>query len=355
MPSIHIQENVSLKDYTTIGLGGPAKYFCSIHSINDFREALLFSKTQSLPAIIIGSGSNCIFSDSGFNGIVIHNCLQGIEFLEQDSKYINAQVSSGVSWDDFVRICCEKGYAGIECLSGIPGTTGAVPVQNVGAYGQDVSSSIVKLEALKLSDLESVFFANKDCEFGYRTSVFKKQLTGQYFITKIFFRLKKDGLPLINYSQLEREILKEGLFLQSGSESLTNVRNHVLKLRRKKSMILDSKDLHSRSCGSFFMNPVLDDVQWNQLKEIFLQKNINEIPNYPVQSGYKIPAAFLIEQAGFSKGFRHKGVGISPHHALALVNYNGTTNQLLEFKEMIQTKVQDLFQITLYPEPVYIN
>lgn len=332
-----IRENVSLSELTTIGLGGEARYFVSGATVDELKEALLFAREKSLPVHVLGGGSNTVFADQGFAGLVIKVELKGIKFEGEGL----VMAAAGEEWEGVVKQCVERDLAGLECLSGVPGLVGAAPVQNLGAYGQQAASVITEVEALDRQSLELVALANKQCQFGYRQSRFKKSGQGRYIITGVTFQLRPGGRPRLEYPELIRAAGRP--------PTLSTVRRAVLKLRRRKSMIVNPEDPHSRSCGSFFINPLISRDDLARLRKNY------QVPYFEVGDDVKVPAAWLVEQAGFSKGFRQGGVGISLHHALALVNYGGTTKELLALAKKIQTAVKKKFGIELESEPVVVG
>jgi len=354
---ILVQENISLSQFTTLQLGGAAKYFCSCSSVKELKAALEFSKTKNLRTHILGGGSNTIFSDNGFDGLIIKIDLKGISFVE-DGSDILATAKAGEDWEKFTATCIEKGFSGVECLSGIPGLVGATPIQNVGAYGQEVKDTVEIVRAIDRSTLGEVSFSNFDCQFSYRQSRFKGKDSGKYSITEVTFRLKKNGRPAINYPEVKK-IVEASVPLSAladGRESLQTVRNVVLSLRKKKSMVIDPNDPNTKSVGSFFMNPIVDSSQYsvisNQWKKI---GDGSEVPSFPFEDKKKIPAAWLIEKSGFKKGFTEDGVGVSDNHTLALVNKGGTTKALLALSKKIQEGVERTFGIHLELEPVIVQ
>ena len=349
---ISVKEHIRLADYTTLHLGGTANYFCECSSVDDLRSALQFAKEKNIRAHILGGGSNTIFSDNGFNGLVIKIGLRGCSFV-QDGNDILVSAKAGEDWESFVAMTVEKGFAGIECLSGIPGSVGATPIQNVGAYGQEVKDTIESVTVLDKQSLEEKIFQNSDCGFSYRESRFKQSDAGKYIITEVVFRLKINGRPSTNYPEVQKmiELSIPLASLADGRESLTAVRNIVLSLRKKKSMVIDPNDPNTRSVGSFFLNPIVDQETLlsvsNQWKII---GDGTVVPTFAFGQKQKIPAAWLIEKSGFKKGYKKNGVGISENHTLALVNYNGTTETLLLLAEEIQQGVEKVFKIRLQLE-----
>ncbi|MFA5834575.1 MAG: UDP-N-acetylmuramate dehydrogenase [Bacteroidota bacterium] len=346
---VTLLEHIPLKDYTTIHLGGTAKYFLSCASDHDVKEALQYAASKGIRVHILGGGSNTIFSDEGFNGLILKNDLRGISYVN-DGDHILASAKAGENWESFVRSSVEKGYAGVECLSGIPGSIGATPIQNVGAYGQEVKDTIVLVKVIERASLKEREFRNADCGFSYRTSRFKTQDVGKYIVTEVTFRLKKNGRPTIHYPEVKK-IIESSVnlpALSDGKESLEAVRNVVLSLRKKKSMVIDPTDSNTRSVGSFFLNPIVEEGIL--LKIIETWKKIGDgssVPTFPFENKKKIPAAWLIEKSGFKKGYKKNGVGISENHTLALVNYHGTTKALLDIAEEIRNGVQSVFGICL--------
>jgi UDP-N-acetylmuramate dehydrogenase len=337
------QENVLLAPYTTVQLGGPARFFVNVRTVEELREALEVAGDKKLRVHILAGGSNTLFADTGFDGLVVKVDLKGIEWQEEGEAVV-VRAAAGELWEPLAQEAVERNVAGFECLAGIPGTVGATPVQNVGAYGQEVAQAIVKVETLDRATLEGVQFTNEDCGFSYRMSRFKGNDADRYVITAVTYRLLKDGPPTLVYQSVIDEA--------GDAPTLARVREVVLKLRKAKSMVLDSADPHTRSCGSFFMNPILLEDNLAHLPK--------QTPYFPASEGHvSIPAAWLIEQAGWRKGFRRGGVGISDNHPLALVNslvnYGGTTTELLALAHEIEKSVEQRFGIMLTREPVLVT
>ena len=342
-----LQQNVQLSSLTTIGLGGKAQYFVVVSSADELREALEYAKKENLEIHILGGGSNTIFPDKEFEKLIIKIDIKGLLFQETNS-HVHATVGAGERWDDLVKICVENDYSGIECLSGIPGSVGATPIQNVGAYGQEVKDVIIEVKAVDIKSFAEVSFTNKECEFGYRTSRFKTTDKGKYIITEVVFQLQKEGVPTIKYAELQRAVEARHLASVNSADKLQTIRNAVLELRAKKSMVINSEDPNTNSCGSFFTNPILTKEEF---KELEARAEV-EVPFYPEEDKIKVSAAWLIEQAGWKKGHQENGVGISENHSLALVNKGGTTAELMAFAEKIKKSVEDKFGIKLEIEPV---
>lgn len=349
-----LRENVPLALYTTIGLGGPARYFARCSTLEDLREGLNWAAERGLPVQILGGGSNTLFLDEGFSGLVLHLGIQGIAF-EADGAAILAIAAAGEDWDRFVWECVERGLSGIESLSGIPGQVGATPIQNVGAYGQEVGDTIAWVRALDRRTLELVDFSGEECGFAYRRSRFKAEDRDRYVVVEVAFRLCPEGWPEVRYPEL-RSYLERRVDLASlarGAPVLTAVRQAVLALRRSKSMVVDPGDPDSRSLGSFFLNPVLTEEEFAVLSAHF--EAPDSIPVFPTAGGVKVSAAWLVEQAGFCRGFCRGKVGISRRHALALVNRGGTSQELLALAAEIQEEVNRRFGVCLEREPVVVR
>jgi UDP-N-acetylmuramate dehydrogenase len=352
--SLEILENIPLAPRTTLNLGGPARFFCACTSLEEIRAGLAWAAEEDLPVQVLGGGSNVIFPDAGYAGLVLQVDLQGVDFQDQGST-VRLRAAAGQEWDPLVLACIERGLGGLECLSGIPGRVGATPIQNVGAYGQEVSDTLLCVEALDRRTLERVEFSAQECGFSYRRSRFKAQDGDCYVITFVTYGLQKHGRPQPRYPELQRHLEEHFDLerLESGRPALEAVRQAVLHLRRRKSMVLDPADPNTCSAGSFFLNPVLGQEEFACLREQCPEPE--RIPHFPAPGGIKVPAAWLVEKAGFPKGYRRGGVGISPAHALALVNFGGTTRELLELAEEIRQGVAEKFGIWLEREPVLVE
>ena len=345
-----VRENVPLAPLTTFGIGGPARFFVAVRSEAELREAMSWAKDKSLPAFVLGGGSNLVVSDAGWPGLLIKMEIGGIRRSRESGRDIFS-AGAGVDWNEFVASAVGSDCAGVECLNGIPGTVGATPVQNVGAYGQDVSETIVKVRALVRESLEPLEFTNQECGFSYRTSRFNTIDKDVYVITRVDFALVPGGAPKVEYGDVKKHFAASGeaVTLQSVSEA-------VWKIRRAKAMVITEDEPDSRSAGSFFKNPIVPTSQYNQLAHAAREEG-TEIPSFPATDGHvKIPAAWLIEHSGLHKGFALGRVGISSKHTLALVNRGGATSgELLALKDLVQQKVRDTFGIELRPEPVFLG
>lgn len=348
--SFELHENVALSGYSTIGLGGSARYLALCRTARELVQALEFARSRGLSIQVLGGGSNTLFADSGFDGVVIKVGLRGVSYRDE-GEWCMVSAAAGEDWTAFVQECVQRGLAGLECLSGIPGAVGATPIQNVGAYGQEVADTIVMVEALDRESLAPVRFQGVDCEFGYRQSRFKGKDKDRFVVTSVTFHLQRNGVPSIRYPEL-RQYIEPAIDLAAlgpGRPSLEAVAGAVIALRKKKSMVIDPSDPQSRSLGSFFMNPVLPEDAFARLR-----MQCADVPSFPAKGGIKVPAAWLVEHAGFRRGYRLGGAAISAHHALALVNLGTTTGELLTLARQIQEKVQQLFGVSLEMEPVVV-
>ncbi len=351
-----LQKNILLARLTTIGLGGAAEFFSECKTVEHIRAGLEFGKRERLPIQVLGGGSNIIFPDAGYHGLVLKIALKGIHF-DDDGEWMIARAAAGEVWDAFVCACIEKGLAGVECLSGIPGFVGGTPIQNVGAYGQEVKDTIEKVKVLDRVTLQEKILKNSECGFSYRTSRFKLQDSGKFVVTEVSFRLKKNGRPTIRYPEVKKSV-EAAIPLPSladGRESLEAMRNVVLSLRKKKSMLIDPNDPNSKSVGSFFLNPIVEREQYSALSNVW--KKIgdgSEVPAFPFQEKKKISAAWLVEHAGFAKGYRKGGAGISSNHSLAIINCSGTARDVLALAAEIEHRVFEKFGIRLVREAVVI-
>ncbi|MEQ8452856.1 MAG: UDP-N-acetylmuramate dehydrogenase [Sandaracinaceae bacterium] len=348
IPGIDILEDVALAPRTTLQLGGRAKHYLRAKDAESVTHALRWAERLGLPVGVLGGGSNLIVSDEGFDGLVVEMAQQGIEEREEDGRAL-VTAQAGEDWDLFVERCVAAGLQGLECLSGIPGRVGATPIQNVGAYGQEVSETIAQVRALHRETLRVETLPPEACDFAYRDSAFKRD-PERYVVLSVTFALRPGGAPAIRYAELERALT--GL----ETPSLSDVRETVIALRRRKSMVLDFADENHRSAGSFFTNPIVDAGAADAVVQRALAEGIvsdpSEVPRWPSGDQVKLAAGWLIERAGMGKGTRHGQVGISTKHALALVHHGGgTTRELLELAERVRAAVRDRFGVELHREP----
>lgn len=314
-------------------------------------DALNIAKQRQVPVMILGGGSNVIFPDTGFPGLVVRMISSGWSIQSESANSVEVQVQAGQSWDQFVEFTANQNWFGIECLSGIPGTVAGVPVQNVGAYGQEGKDTIVSVRCLDRATHRIVEISGLDCAFEYRTSRFKHADSGKFIILDVTFRLNKTPGP-VRYPELSRTL--ESLErIQEKPEALQR-RMAVLSLRKSKSMVVDPEDPDSVSCGSFFTNPILSGEQVISFQAICDVKGLKS-PVYPTDAGTKLSAAWLVENSGFKRGLTENGAGVSNKHALALVNRGTTTAQLLALAGRIQSTVQKEFGVRLEMEPELIQ
>jgi UDP-N-acetylmuramate dehydrogenase len=348
-----LREHEPLAPRTTLQLGGPARFFVTAHDDASVIEALRFAQTQTLPVAILGGGSNLVVSDAGHPGLVIAMAQRGVSFVDQ-GDHAELTAAAGEPWDDLVAATVERGLAGLECLSGIPGLAGATPIQNVGAYGQEVAQTVSAVRVLDRQSLTERTLSPAECGFSYRDSALKRD-PERYVVLSVTFSLVRGGAPALRYAELQR-----ALGARSAAPTLAEVRQTVLELRRSKSMVLDPSDENRRSVGSFFMNPVISQRAFAALREQALHEGLvsseTELPAYPAPDGVKLAAAWLIERAGFTKGERRGAVGISSRHALALVHHGGgSSRELLALAGEIRDRVRARFGVTLVPEPVLLG
>jgi UDP-N-acetylmuramate dehydrogenase len=344
-----IRENVPLAPYTTLRIGGPARYFAGAHNEDQLLEALAYAADLGLPVFILGGGSNVLFADEGFPGLVLHVAIKGIGWSSDGV----VTASAGEDWDEFVRQCVERELAGIECLSGIPGLVGGTPVQNVGAYGQEVSETITSVRVYDLPTNRIIELSNAACRFGYRSSIFNTIERGHYIVLAATFALNPRGEPAIHYPDLD------SIFAGSSTRpALKEVREAVRSIRSRKAMLLVPGDPDCCSAGSFFKNPIVTAAFFQRMTEDARARNTiandQEVPHYSVGDGrVKVPAAWLIEHAGFQKGYTRGRAGISSKHSLAIINRGGATaREVLGLANEIQERVRAKFGIYLQPEPV---
>jgi len=349
-----IRENIPLAPFTTLNIGGPARYMSEIESEEQLIEALDFADRREIPTFILGGGSNILISDRGFPGLVLRVRILGIRHTDKGGGRIVA--AAGEEWDQFVEHCVDQDLAGIECLSGIPGTVGGTPIQNVGAYGQEVGNVVESVRVLDKETHAISQLSGFDCKFAYRSSIFRTSHRNRFVILQIAFVLRPKGPPCINYPDLQRHFAS-----RRRTPGLNEVRAAVLGIRQTKGMVFQADDPNSRSAGSFFKNPILspdriEEMQY-EMRARGLLASSDLIPRFPAPGGYmKVPAAWLVERAGFKRGFTMGEAGLSTKHNLALVNLGGATAQnILDLAHEIQTRVQLLCDIELEPEPVFVG
>jgi UDP-N-acetylmuramate dehydrogenase len=341
-----LHQNVPLAPLTTFRIGGPARYFLDVSTEDALREGISFAKDTRIPIFILGGGSNLLVADAGFCGLVIRIGISGIEW-KADGRRTLVRAGAGEEWDRLVASAVERGLAGIECLSGIPGSVGGTPVQNVGAYGQEVSEVLISVRAYDRMADAVIELSRQECGFTYRSSLFNTTAKDRYIVLQVTYSLENGGAPSLQYPDLQREFHH-----QSGMPTLAEVRAAIRRIRAGKAMLLLEGDPDCRSAGSFFKNPVLTEEQFAEL-----QARAPSAPRYPARPGYvKTAAAWLIEQAGFAKGFSMGPAGLSTKHTLALVNKGGAkAEDILRLAREIRRRVWDRFGILLIAEPVLVG
>ncbi len=340
-----ILENIALASLTTLGIGGAARWFVEAASEAEIAEACAWARERGLPLFVLGGGSNVLVADAGFDGLALHVAIRHTEpgSMELEGEVLSA--AAGEVWEHCVQQATEAGLAGIECLAGIPGTVGGTPVQNVGAYGQEVASVIERVRAFDRTAQEFVEFANAECGFAYRRSRFNTTDRGRYVVTRVDYQLRRDGAPTLAYADLKAQFRG-----RERTPSLVEVAEAVRGIRQSKGMLLVEGDPDCRSAGSFFKNPSVAPEVAERVKQVAAGVAVRM---FPQEGGMvKIPAAWLIEQSGFCKGYALGAAGISSRHTLALVNRGGATAaEILALAGKIQAAVEARFGIRLEIEP----
>jgi UDP-N-acetylmuramate dehydrogenase len=343
--TIDIRENVPLAAFTTFDVGGPARYFVQVSSENDAASALAFARDRGLEHIVLGGGSNVLISDQGFPGLVILNRIKGVTVHEAGDNVL-ATVGGGEDWQEFADLCVAREWQGVECLAGIPGTVGASPIQNVGAYGQEVSQVISRVRCLDTATGKAVSFDKEECAFRYRESIFNTRDSGKYMVLSVTFTLQKGGAPVIRYRELEER------FSGLPSPTLADVRDAVIAIRAAKGVLVRPGCESFKSAGSFFKNPLVARTRFDDIESIVAGNGGSTNWAWHMPNGdVKISAACLIQRSGFDKGYRKGAVGISPYHTLILINGDGASaREVVEFAAEVQLRVLDRFGVLLQPE-----
>ena len=341
-------ENASLASRTTLGVGGPARWLVKARDEATLLDALDWAAARGVAVRVLGGGSNVVVADAGVDALVLQVALRGVEARETDGA-VEVTAAAGEPWDDLVRQAVEHGWAGLECLSGIPGLVGATPIQNVGAYGQDVSQTIVALRAMDRRSRRPVTLSAAECRFGYRDSLFRSVEPERYVVVSVTYRLARGGAPAVRYAELARHLEGRGL----AAPTLDQARESVLAIRRAKSMVLEAGDENRRSCGSFFVNPVVAAGEAARIGALAAPGAA--MPQWPEPDGrVKLSAAWLIERAGFTRGERVGPVGLSSRHTLAIVCHEGArAADVAAFARRVRAGVAERFGVRLAPEPVF--
>jgi UDP-N-acetylmuramate dehydrogenase len=352
---VQILENIPLAPLTTLRIGGPARYFAEAKTFADVQEAVTFARSRRLPLFILGGGSNLLISDAGWPGLALKIAIEGIDQRvahdqDEDGKVL-FDVGAGESWDKFVSSSVVARCAGVECLSGIPGSVGGTPVQNVGAYGQEVSGTIVSVQVLDLKDGQIRELCREACGFSYRSSIFNTTEGGRFIVLRVTYALTPGGKPSLTYADLKRHFAG-----RETTPDLAETREAVRHIRALKGMLIVPGDPDCQSAGSFFKNPVLSAAQHEDLKQRAALRGLT-VPSYPaLVTHQKVSAAWLVERSGFTKGYGYGHAGISSKHALAIVNRGGATAaEVLALKEQIQHRVEEIWGVHLDPEPVMVG
>ena len=344
-----VQEHVPLAPLTTFRIGGPAHFFVEAKTTSEVAEAVSFARERDLPLFVLGGGSNLLVSDSGWPGMVLKIGIRGLERTVHEGKML-FHVGAGESWDEFVAQAVAADCAGVECLSAIPGSVGGTPVQNVGAYGQEVSETVESVQAFDLRDGQVRELCNEACGFSYRTSIFNTSERGRFIILNVTYALTSGGAPHIEYADLKR------YFDGRPSPTLQEARDAVREIRARKGMLIVPGDPDCQSAGSFFKNPMLNEKQHEELSQRAAARGMM-LPSYPaLEKNRKVSAAWLVEKAGFTRGYGSGHVGISGKHALALVNRGGASAaEVVSLKDEIQKRVKEIWGVRLETEPVFVG
>lgn len=357
--SLELQEHIALAPLTTMGVGGPARFFAEAHSEQQIVQALQFARARSLPVAILGGGSNLLVHDEGFPGLVLRLVLEPRLAESRAGATTLLTASAGVEWDDLVLASVERRLSGMECLAGIPGLTGASPVQNIGAYGQEVAQTLHHLRAYDRHLARFVQMGREECGFSYRTSRFNSSDRDRFLITSVTFALKHAEHTELRYADLER------YFGAGATPSPKAVYQAVREIRSHKGMLLPSaaaadtaRDPDTRSAGSFFKNPMVPSEQVTHVAEA-AEVADDAVPHWPANGGaqVKLPAAWLVETAGFPKGYALGAAGISSKHSLALINRTGRASfaDIARLRDRVRSAVLERFGVRLEQEPIELG
>ena len=337
-----IHTNIPLKNYTTMQLGGNARFMAEIHQPQDAAEIAESAKKQNLPLFILGDGSNVIAHDEGYNGIVVRNRISGFDIVSDTPTQTTIKIGAGENWDTVVKKTVDMNLSGIEAMSAIPGTSGAAPVQNVGAYGQEVADTLTSLEAYDREAATFVTLKNEDCRFSYRNSIFRSEALGRYIITSITLTLYKAAPQPPFYAAVQTYFDDHSITLYTPQV----IRDAVIAIRAEKL----PDPAVTPNTGSFFKNAIIEQWQLNELR-----KTYPDIPTYDMPDGrFKIPTGWLIEQVGY-KGKTLHGIRVHDKNALVLINESAKTYaDLASARDEIIGAVRDTFRITIEQEPLEI-
>ena len=347
---LEIQEDVSLAPLTTLDVGGKARFFARAENEQQVEEAVAFVRNGKIGLFVLGGGSNLVISDRGWDGLVLQIGVPEIQEKSVEGS-MHFEVGAGVNWDDIVAHAVSLNCSGIECLSGIPGSVGGTPVQNVGAYGQEVSETIVSVLCFDLGKNRIRELKAPECGFSYRTSIFNTTHRGRYILLRVTYALIPNGSPSLRYADLQKYFAG-----RDGTPTLSETREAVRKIRASKGMLITPGDPDSKSAGSFFKNPLVSSSQLEKLTRCATSRNL-QVPIYPaLSSQHKVSAAWLVENSGFKKGYAKGHAAISNKHALAIVNRGGATAaDIVALRDEIQAGVEQTWEIRLETEPVFLG
>jgi UDP-N-acetylmuramate dehydrogenase len=341
--------DVALAPYSSMEVGGPARWFVDAPDETTVAKALEWADQRGAAVHVLGGGSNVVIADEGFEGLVIRIDIRGLE-TSRSGEHVHYRVAAGEPWDPLVALTVADNCAGLECLSGIPGFAGGTPIQNVGAYGQDVSGSIVRVRVIERRTRRCLEWSNAECGFAYRSSRLKRDDANRFIVTHVEFALAPDGRATVEYADVVKYFHERAI----DRPLLGDVREAVLEIRRRKGMVLDGGPTSVRSCGSFFVNPVVPSTTFALVAE---RSTSEPVPHFRVDGDrIKIPAAWLIERSGFTRGWSRGAVGISPFQSQAIVNLGGArAADVLALACDVKQAVLDTFNVALVPEPVFVG
>lgn len=345
-----VLQNVPLAPLTTLRVGGPARYFIEARTHAEVRDAVEYTRSANVPLFVMGGGSNVVIADTGWPGLALKIGIHGIQETVE-SNGVRFEVGAGEDWDRFVARAVSRNCGGVECMSGIPGSVGGTPVQNVGAYGQEVADSIESVLVLDGADLQIRELRREACGFQYRTSIFNTSERGRYVILRVTYLLMPGAAPQLEYADLKKYFAG-----WASTPTLADTREAVRQIRARKAMLIRAGDEDCRSAGSFFKNPVVSSDQYQDLCARAATRGL-KIPSYPaLDQQRKVSAAWLVEHSGFNRGYGRGQVGISRKHALAIVNRgSATAAEVVALQDSIQQRVEDVWGIHLEPEPVFVG
>ena len=349
---MQILENHPLSQHTTIHIGGNAGKYAEPADPDDLVALLRQAKSENMPVFVLGSGSNTLINDAGFNGYVIHPAMNDIQWAPQDNGETLATIGAGAVFDEAARVACEKNLGGIEALSGIPGSAGGALVQNMGAYGQEIADVFVSAQAVHRNTLETVTLYKDDMAFAYRHTRLKTP-DNPWIITSVTVRLYPFDAEMANRRCIERGFKK---LIENPPKSASQLRDLILNMRRSKAMCYDEKDYNTHGVGSFFVNPVVPADLANHVRTIAEDNHLSPMPQFDDPRGIKLSAAWLIENSGFAKGFVYHSAALSEKHCLAIVNRNhASCSDIIELARKITNTVYAKFGVNLEPEVVYLS